>query len=195
MKLYIKNMVCDRCKMVVKTQLEELDLHPISVDLGVIELRENELNQDQINAAKLRLENVGFELLEDRKDKIVEAIKTTVIDIVHKPNDEAKLKLSEHIARQLNYDYHYLSGLFSEAENMTIEQFAIQQKIERVKELLTYGELTLSEIAYELGYSSVAALSGQFKKVTRMTPTTWKAGSSTRNPLDKVGLVKNTGRS
>ncbi len=180
-------MVCDRCKMVVKTRLEELNLHPLMVDLGVIELQESELNQDQLTAAKQSLENVGFELLEDRKGQIVEAIKTTIIDLVHKPNDDAKLKLSEHLSRQLNYDYHYLSTLFSETENITIEQFAIRQKIERVKELLTYGELTLSEIAYEIGYSSVAALSGQFKKVVKLTPSDWKAGNSTRKPLDKVG--------
>jgi AraC family transcriptional regulator len=180
-------MVCDRCKMVVKAQLEDLNLHPLSVDLGIIELQENELSEDQLRAAKLSLENVGFELLEDRKGQIIEAIKTTVIDIVRQSNDEVKLKLSEHIAGELNYDYHYLSGLFSESEGITIEQFAIQQKIERVKELLTYGELTLSEISYKLGYSSVAALSSQFKKVMKLTPTAWKAGNSARKPLDKVG--------
>lgn len=186
-KLFIKNMVCDRCKMVVKAQLEELNLHALTVDLGVVELQESELSQDQLNTAKQSLENVGFELLEDRKDQIVEAIKTTIINLIHKPDDEAKLKLSEHLSRQLNYDYHYLSALFSEVENITIEQFTIQQKIERVKELLTYGELTLSEIAYEIGYSSVAALSGQFKKVVKLTPSDWKAGNSTRKPLDMVG--------
>jgi len=194
MKLFIKNMVCDRCKMVVKTQLEDMRLHPLSVDLGVIELKESELNREQLTLAKQRLENVGFELLEDRKGQIVEAIKTTVIDMVRQSSDEVKLKLSEYIATQLNYDYHYLSSLFSENEGITIEQFSIQQKIERVKELLTYGELTLSEIAYELGYSSVAALSGQFKKVAHMTPSVWKASNSVRKPLDKVGkIVKPSG--
>ncbi|MDX2001831.1 MAG: AraC family transcriptional regulator [Chitinophagales bacterium] len=190
MKLFIKNMVCDRCKMVVKAQLEDLNLHPLSVDLGIIELQENELSHEQLSAAKQRLENVGFELLEDRKGQIIEAIKTTVINMVRQSNDEIKLKLSEHIAGQLNYDYHYLSGLFSESESITIEQFAIQQRIERVKELLTYDELTLSEIAYKLGYSSVAALSGQFKKVMKVTPSDWKAGNTARKPLDKVATTE-----
>ncbi len=181
-------MVCDRCKMVVKAQLESLDLHPVSIDLGVIELQEDELNEQQIIAAKQQLEQVGFELLEDRKSQLLEAIKTTVIDYVRKSDDGIKLKLSKHIAKQLNYDYHYLSGLFSEVQHITIEHYAIQQRIEHVKELLAYDEMTLSEIAYELGYSSVAALSGQFKKVTNLTPTAWKAGNSKRSPLDKVGV-------
>jgi len=181
-------MVCDRCKMVVKTQFENLGLHPVSIDLGVIELLEDELSDDQTAAARQLLEQVGFELLEDRKSQLLEAIKTTVIDYVRKTDDDVKLKLSEHIARQLRYDYHYLSGLFSEEEQITIEQYAIQQRIERVKELLAYDEMTLSEIAYELGYSSVAALSGQFKKVTNFTPTAWKAGNSERSPLDKIGV-------
>jgi AraC family transcriptional regulator len=188
MKLYIKNMVCDRCKMVVKSQLEKLNLHPVSVDLGVIELQEDELSDELQQAAKQQLEQVGFELLEDKRSQIIEAIKTTVLDVVRNSGDDNKLKLSEHISRQLNYDYHYLSGLFSEVENITIEQYAIQQKIERVKELLAYDELNLSEIAYQLGYSSVAALSGQFKKVMKVTPTAWKAGNSARKSLDKVGI-------
>jgi AraC family transcriptional regulator len=188
-------MVCDRCKMVVKTQLESLDLHPVSIDLGVIELQENELSDEQIHNAKQRLEHVGFELLEDKKSQIIEAIKTTVIEAVRQPGDEIKLKLSEQITGQLNYDYHYLSSLFSEVENVTIEQYAIQQKIERVKELLAYDELTLSEIGYKLGYSSVAALSAQFKKVTKLTPTAWKAGTSARKSLDKVGLAKKSSKS
>lgn len=187
MKLYIKNMVCDRCKMVVKAQLEDVGLHPTSIELGVIELNDGDLSDAQRQAAKDKLERVGFELLEDRRSQVVEAVKTTVIEMIHRQNDEVRLKLSEYITQALKYDYNYLSGLFSEAEGVTIEQYAIQQRIERVKELLAYGELVLKEIAYDLGYSSVAALSGQFKKVTGTTPTEWKASNGDRKALDKVG--------
>lgn len=181
-------MVCDRCIMVVKAQLEEAGLHPVSIELGVIELAENDISPEQQENAKIKLESVGFELLEDRKGQLIEAIKTAVIELIHRSNDDdIKPKLSDYIASALRYDYNYLSSLFSETEGITIEQYAIQQRIERVKELLAYGELSLKEIAYDLGYSSVAALSGQFKKVTHITPTTWKAGNSTRKALDKVG--------
>lgn len=195
-KLYIKNMVCDRCKMVVKTQLEEAGLNPVSIELGVIELAEDDVTPKQHELAKLKLESVGFELIEDRKSQLIEAIKTVVIELIHKQNDDdIKLKLSEHIVNNLRYDYNYLSSHFSETEGITIEQYAIQQRIERVKELLAYGELSLKEIAYDLGYSSVAALSGQFKKVMQVTPTAWKSGSSTRRSLDQVGLVKKSSKS
>lgn len=186
-KLFIKNMVCDRCKMVVKAELEGLGLHPTSVDLGVVSFTEDELTKAQTAAAKERLQAVGFELLEDRKRQLVEAIKTAVIELIHRDNDETKLKHSEYIAQRLRYDYPYLSKLFSDAEGITIEQYTIQQKIERVKELLAYGEQTLSEIAWQLGYSSVAALSAQFKKVVGVTPSDWKAGDGDRKTLDKVG--------
>lgn len=195
-KLFIKNMVCDRCIMVVKNQLEEAGLNPTSIELGVIELAEDEVSPEQHEQAKLKLESVGFELLEDRKSQTIEAIKTAVIELIHRRNDDdIKLKLSDHIASTLRYDYNYLSSQFSEAEGITIEQYAIQQRIERVKELLAYGELSLKEIAYDLGYSSVAALSGQFKKVMQITPSAWKAGNSTRKPLDKVGKDKPTRQS
>lgn len=186
-KLYVKNMVCDRCKMAVESELKRLKLHPKSVELGVIELVEDELTEAQATAAKSRLEDLGFELLEDRKSQTIEAIKTAVIELIHRDNDETKLKHSEYIAQKLHYDYPYLSKLFSDAEGTTIEQYTILQKIERVKELLAYGELTLSEIAYQLGYSSVAALSGQFKKVMGITPSAWKAGEADRKSLDEVG--------
>ncbi|HEY1010059.1 MAG TPA: AraC family transcriptional regulator [Daejeonella sp.] len=192
-KLFIKNMVCDRCKMVVRTQLEETGLHPVAIELGVIELAEDEITPAQQEIAKTKLESVGFELLEDKKSQIIEAIKTTIIEFIRKRgDDDIKLKLSDYLAGTLRYDYNYLSSQFSEAEGITIEQFSIQQRIERVKELLAYGEFSLKEIAYDLGYSSVAALSGQFKKVTHLTPTAWKAGNSTRKPLDKVGKTEST---
>lgn len=181
-------MVCDRCKMVVKTQLEETGLHPVAIELGVIELAEDEVTPAQQEIAKAKLESVGFELLEDKKSQIIEAIKTAIIEFIRKHgDDDIKPNLSDYLAAKLRYDYSYLSSQFSELEGITIEQFSIQQRIERVKELLAYGEFSLKEIAYDLGYSSVAALSGQFKKVTHLTPTAWKAGNYTRKPLDKVG--------
>ena len=173
--------------MAVRAELEALQLHPLSVELGVIEIGEEQLTEAQAAGAKKRLEAIGFEMLEDRKSQTIEAIKTAVIELIHRDNDETKLKHSEYIAQKLHYDYPYLSKLFSDAEGITIEQYSIQQKIERVKELLAYGELTLSEIAYQLGYSSVAALSGQFKKVVGVTPSAWKAGDADRKTLDKVG--------
>lgn len=188
MTLYIKNMVCDRCKMVVETELRQLQLHPLSVELGVIELEEERLTDAQTEKVKAQLQAIGFELLEDHKSQLVEAIKTTVIALIHRDKDENKLKHSEYLAQQLHFDYPYLSKLFSESEGTTIEQFIILQKIEKVKELLTYGELTLSEIAYQLGYSSVAALSGQFKKVMGFTPTSFKGNwGEGRKTLDRVG--------
>ncbi|RYZ56012.1 MAG: AraC family transcriptional regulator [Sphingobacteriales bacterium] len=188
MQLFIKNMVCDRCKMVVKAELEAAGLHPVSVELGVVALDESEITEEKSTKLGARLTDLGFELLEDRRRQLVEAIKTTVIELIHGNSDDTRLKQSEYISQRLHYDYPYLSKLFSETVGTTIEQFTIHQRIERVKELLTYGEHTLSEIAYELGYSSVAALSGQFKKVTGMNPSAWKSGNNIRQTLDTTGI-------
>lgn len=188
MTLYVKNMVCDRCIMVVESELRLLQLHPLSVELGVIELEERQMTDTQNEAVKSRLQAIGFEVLEDPKSQLVEAIKTTVIALIHRDNDESKLKHSEYLAQQLHHEYSFLSKLFSELEGTTIEQFSILQKIERVKELLSYGELSLSEIADQLGYSSVAALSAQFKKMVGLTPTSFKNdGGEGRKTLDRVG--------
>jgi AraC-like DNA-binding protein len=188
MRLFIKNMVCDRCIMVVRAELERLDLHPDAVSLGTADLSEDVLSPETEATLDSRLKEIGFELLKGRKRQLVEAIKTTVIDLVHRQNDETVLKHSEYIAQQTGVDYPYLSKLFSDEEGITIEQYIIQQKIERVKELLAYGEQTLSDIAFDLGYSSVAALSSQFKKVTGMTPTAYReADDKARKTLDKVG--------
>jgi AraC-like DNA-binding protein len=188
MLLRIKNMVCDRCKMVVKAELSTLGLHPSRVNLGEVIIDEKELERGQQEKLKTRLQLLGFELLEERKEKIVEQIKTAVIELIHRDNDDSRVKHSEYLAQQTGLDYSYLSKMFSDEEGITIEQYIIQQKIEKVKELLTYGEQTLSDIAYELGYSSVAALSSQFKKVMGITPSAWKmAGGEGRKTLDKVG--------
>jgi len=185
--LYIRNMVCNRCIRVVQEELEKLGLQVQRVDLGEVDL----LNGKALDLKKIRsvLENNGFELIEDKRGKIIERIKLVILKLVQQDQSKAPLKLhySDYIARALGHDYHSLSSLFSSVENFTIEQYIILQRIEHVKELLKYGELTLSEIAYKTGYSSVQHLSNQFKKVTGMTPSHFKdLKQSLRKPLDKV---------
>lgn len=173
MKLFIKNMVCDRCKMVVRSELEKLGLNPLSVELGKVEI-EGQLSADQKNILSNRLEAVGFSLLDDRKSQVVEKIKTLIIELVHYSNEELKINLSNYISDEFHYNYHYLSNLFTELHGTTIEHYFIAQKIERAKELLVYDELSLSEIANQLNYSSVAHLSKQFKKISGLTATQFK---------------------
>lgn len=188
MKLFIKNMVCDRCKMIVKSELESLRLHPEQVELGEVTLAEISLTEEQRMLTDERLKALGFELLDDAKAKMIEKIKTAVIELIHYENEDNHVKYSEYLVRQVGKDYPFMSKVFSEAEGITIEQYIIQQKIEKVKELLTYGELTLSEIAWQMGYSSVAAISTQFKKVTGMTPREYKSvDDKGRKQLDSIG--------
>ncbi len=173
MKLYIKNMVCSRCKMVVKSEFEKLGLQPISVELGEVEL-EKEISDEQKEVLLENLQVLGFDLIDDKKTKTVERIKNLIVDLVHHKNNDLKINLSDYLAENLNQDYNSLSNLFSEIENTTIEKYFISQKIEKVKELLIYNELSLSEIADILNYSNVAHLSNQFKKITGFTPTSFK---------------------
>ncbi|PQJ09370.1 AraC family transcriptional regulator [Flavipsychrobacter stenotrophus] len=190
MKLYIKNMVCDRCKMIVRAELEKFGLHPISVNLGEVELSEPVLSANQLNDARICFENLGFELIDDRKSMIIEQVKVAVIEMVHRENNDTKIKHSEYLSQHLNYEYPYLSKTFSDEEGVTIEQFIIQQKTEKIKELIGYGELNFSEIALQMGYSSVAALSSQFKKVMGITPSEYKAThSNDRKSLDRVAKI------
>lgn len=173
MKIYIKNMVCNRCKMVVKSELEKLELHPLSIELGEIELQED--NIDKIKSDLIiTLNSLGFELIDDKKSKTIEKIKTLIIDLVHHKNNELATNLSHYLSENINQEYNTLSNLFSEVEGTTIEKYFIAQKIEKVKELLLYDELTLSQIANQLHYSNVANLSNQFKKVTGFSPTYFK---------------------
>jgi AraC-like DNA-binding protein len=186
MTIYIKNMVCNRCKMVVKGKLEELGLQPVSVELGEVELSE-ELSDDQKQQVHDALTEYGFELIDNRKSQLIEKIKTLVIDLVHQQNNELHINLSDYLSQQLHHEYNYLSNLFSEVEGTSINQYYIAQKIERVKELLVYDELSLSEIAFQMNYSSTAHLSNQFKKVTGLTPSHFKnIRSVRRKPLDEV---------
>lgn len=173
MKLYIKNMVCSRCKMVVKSEFEKLGLQTIAVELGEVELDE-EISDKQKEVLLENLQSLGFDLIDDKKTKTVERIKNLIVDLVHHKNNDLKINLSEYLAENLNQDYNSLSNLFSEIENTTIEKYFISQKIEKVKELLIYNELSLSEIADILNYSNVAHLSNQFKKITGFTPTSFK---------------------
>lgn len=166
-------MVCSRCKMVVKSEFEKLGLHTISVELGEVELQEA-ITENQKEILLQNLQALGFDLIDDKKSKTIEKIKNLIVDLVHHRNNELKANLSDYLAENLNQDYNSLSNLFSEIENTTIEKYFISQKIEKVKELLIYNELSLSEIADILNYSNVAHLSNQFKKITGFTPTHFK---------------------
>lgn len=172
MKLYIKYMVSVRCKMDVQAKLDKLGLHYGMVDLGEVEFKQNITPQqhDQLQRELL----LGVELLDHRKGKLIEQIKAVIHDMVYHADTLPKTKNSNYISQRLNRDYTYLANLFSEATGVTIEQSIIAHKIERVKELLLYDELNLTEIANKLNYSSVAHLSGQFKKQTGLTPTFFK---------------------
>jgi AraC family transcriptional regulator len=189
MQLAIKNMVCDRCIRVVREDLEALGLTVGSAQLGSVEVAE-ELSPEKLSKVKQRLEASGFELLDDPRLRLVEYMKTLIIDEIqylkgHKPDH---MNFSDYLSEKCGYDYSYLSHLFSSETDTTIEQYIIAQKIEKVKEWLSYGELSMSEIAWRLGYSSAAHLGNQFKKVTGQTPGQYKkdAGSA-RKALDRVG--------
>lgn len=184
--LYIKNMVCARCILVVKAELAELEPQPMSVELGLVTLKQD-LTQSQKSALALALQRLGFELIDDKKTRLVTQVKTSIINLVHHHNTVLKVNLSQYLAEQLQQDYPYLSSLFSELEGTTIEKYFIAQKVEKVKELLDYNEQSLSEIAFALHYSSVAHLSNQFKKVTGITPSQFKNNTEgKRKALDKV---------
>ncbi|RYD58177.1 MAG: AraC family transcriptional regulator [Sphingobacteriales bacterium] len=191
MKLYIKNMVCDRCKMVVESELQKLGHQVAVLGLGEVELQNEQLSKDEIQKIDDSLRAVGFELIDDKKTRIIEKIKNTVIDLVHHAEHPPVHKHSDIISTALNYEYSYLSKLFSEVEGITIEHYIINQKIERVKELLVYDELSLTQIADALGYSSIAHLSAQFKKATGLPPSHFKnIGEQQRKALDKVAIKK-----
>ncbi|WP_276496397.1 helix-turn-helix domain-containing protein [Pontibacter litorisediminis] len=185
-KILIKNMVCDRCKRVVAEELQKLGYTVLQVGLGEAEVAaEGEADMKQIRQV---LESNGFELLDDRKTQLIEKVKLAIIELVHQSGEqELHVNTSDYIAEKVGLDYNYISSLFSSFEGITIEKYLILQRIERVKELLVYDELSLKEIAYELGYSSVAHLSNQFKKVTGLTPSHFKqVKSDKRKTLDKV---------
>lgn len=186
MTLYVKNMVCNRCKMVVRAELEKLGLKILSIELGKVEIVES-LTQAQKQIVNEAILPLGFQVIDDKKSRLIENIKNLIIELVHQKDSELSTNLSDFLSSRLYYEYSYLSKLFSEVEGVSIEKYFIAQKIERVKELLVYDELSLSEIAFQLHYSSVAHLSNQFKKVTGLTPSYFKnLKNHKRTPLDEV---------
>ena len=166
-------MVCSRCEMAVRTVFEKMEIPILTMQLGEVGISEN-LDENQKQLLSENLKALGFELLDDKISKTIERIKNLIIDVVHYQNEKLKINLSSYIVEDLKQDYSALSNLFSETEGITIEHYFIAQKIEKVKELLIYNELSLSEIAFQLNYSSVAHLSNQFKKTTGITPTQFK---------------------
>ncbi|MEN2284387.1 helix-turn-helix domain-containing protein [Algoriphagus sp. SE2] len=173
MKLYIKYMVSLRCKMMVIEELKKIGVQPLTVELGMVELLED-ITEVQRNQLKIDLLKSGLELLDDKKSILIEKIKNVIIEMVHYSDELPKVNYSDYLSKKLGYDYTYLANIFSEVKGITIQQFIILHKIERVKELLIYDELNLTEIAHKMHYSSVAHLSNQFKKITGLTPSFYK---------------------
>jgi AraC family transcriptional regulator len=188
MELFVKNMVCNRCITMVKQRLDALSIDYNKVELGEIGLNKP-LTDQQFSTLKDDLQQLGFELLDDRKASLVSQIKSFIVKYIHGDDDTMmSKKLSVLLAEKLSADYNYLSALFSSIEGITIEKYVILQRVERAKELLEYNELSLGEIADKLNYSSVQHLSQQFKKITGLTPSQFKQSSdASRSPLDQVG--------
>lgn len=179
-------MVSLRCKMMVKQELEKLGIKYVVVNLGMVEFLQD-VTTEQREQLKINLAPSGLELLDDKRSILIEKIKNVITEMIHDTDELPKVNYSDYIAEKLNYDYTYLANVFSEVKGITIQQYIIANKIERVKELLLYNELTLSEISYKMHYSSVAHLSGQFKKVTGLTPTFFKQiGQKRLNNLENL---------
>jgi len=174
MKIYVKNMACESCKIVVQDALEALDILPVKVELGEIETREDitDAKKKKLNS---KIKKAGLELLEKKQGVLIEKIRKVMVDYVYHSDEKPNIKFSVLLSKKLNRSYTYLANFFSEVEATTIEQFIISLKTERIKELIIFGDDTFSEIAHKLHYSSVAHLSSQFKKVTGLTPTHFKA--------------------
>ncbi|MFL5811477.1 MAG: helix-turn-helix domain-containing protein [Flavisolibacter sp.] len=173
MKLLIKNMVSLRCKLIVRSELEKLGLHATVVELGEVEISEK-LTAEKQSELRTALLTFGFELMEDKKSILIEKVKNIIVEMIHYTDEPPTINFSNYLSEKLGYDYNYLSNLFSEVKGTTIEHYIISHKIERAKELLMYNELTLTEIAFKLHYSSVSHLSNQFKKITGLTPSFFK---------------------
>jgi AraC-like DNA-binding protein len=185
-------MVSNRCKMAVKEALKGIGLHFIVVDLGEVEVMED-LSSEQRDQLKALLIQSGLELMDDKRAVLIEKINNVITEMIHHSDEVPKVNYSDYISKKLDYDYTYLSNLFSEVKGITIQQFIIVHKIERAKELLLYNELTLTEISYKLHYSSVAHLSNQFKKVTGLTPSHFKQlKDKKRSPIEEIGNLIET---
>lgn len=185
MRLFIKHMVSLRCKLIVKQELVNLGLRVTSVDLGVAEIR-GDISPETREKLRTNLSKVGLELLDDKTSILTELVKGVVIEMIHYSDETPKVNYSDYISEKLNYDYTYLSNLFTKVKGTTIQQFIIMNKIERVKELLLYDEMNLTEISYKLNYSSVAHLSNQFKKITGLSPSFYKQSKYKRISLENI---------
>ena len=166
-------MVSDRCKGAVKNELRKFDIPYSKIQLGEVEIIET-IPDEKIIALSLALQKIGFSIISNKKNILTERIKRIIIEMIHYSDEQIRVNYSDYLSNALNYNYTYLANVFSETESLTIEQFIIKNKIEKVKELITFGELNLTEIAYKLNYSSVAHLSNQFKKITGLTPSGFK---------------------
>ncbi len=185
MKLYLKYMVSLRCKMLVKAELEKLGINYKYVDLGVADV--DDISQEKWNELNKVLKRSGIELIEDKKSILIEQMKNVIIELVHYSAEPLSINLSNYLSEKLQNNYNYLSGLFMESHGITIEQFYIIHKVERIKELLIYDELSITEIAFQMHYSSVAHLSNQFKKITGITPSAFKKiGEKRRKTLEDL---------
>jgi AraC-like DNA-binding protein len=184
-------MISNRCKLAVKEELKKLGLHFIVVELGEVEIMEN-ITREQHQQLQLGLISAGLELMDDKRAVLIERIKNVITEMIHHSDELPKVNYSDYISDKLSYDYTYLSNLFSEVKGITIQQFIIIHKIERVKELLFYDELNLTEIAFKLHYSSVAHLSNQFKKITGLSPSHYKQlKDKRRNTIEEIGNSPN----
>lgn len=180
-------MVSNRCKIMVKEELKKLGLHFVVVDLGEIEIMEN-ITDEQRELLKVGLIDTGLELMDDKKAILIEKIKSVITQMVHHSDEVIKTNFSDYLEEKLNHDYTYLANLFSEVQGITIAQFLIMHKVERIKELIIYDELNITEIAWKMNYSSVAHLSNQFKKITGLTPSHFKQlKDKRRSPIEEIG--------
>ena len=180
-------MVSNRCKMTVKEELKKLGLHFVIVELGEVEIMED-MTPEQREELKTALSNSGLELMDDKRAVLVEKIKNAIIELVHHSDENIKINFSEYLSEKLSHNYTYLANLFSEVRGITIEHFLIAHKIEKIKELIIYDELNITEIAWKMNYSSVAHLSNQFKKVTGLSPTHFKQlKDKRRSPIEEIG--------
>jgi len=187
MKLFVKYMVSTRCKMMVKEELKKLGLHFIILDLGEIDIMED-ISDEQRKQLSIGLHDSGLELMDDKKAILIEKIINVIIEMIHYAEELPKVNYSDYISDKLKHDYTYLANIFSEVKGITIQQFIIMHKIEKVKELIIYDELNLTEIAFNMRYSSVAHLSNQFKKITGLTPSHFKQMKKKRiTPLEEIG--------
>ena len=181
-------MVSNRCKLAVKEELKKLALHFIVVELGEVEIMEK-ITPEQREQLQTGLLNWGLELMDDRRSVLIERIKNVIIEMVHHSKEVIRINFSHYLSQKLDHDYTYLANLFSEVQGITIEQFIIAHKIERIKELIIYGEMNITEIAWKMNYSSVAHLSNQFKKMTGLTPSHFKSlKDKKRSPIEEIGM-------